>query len=74
MLSQLMKHLNSEHDCQITSQKCNFNNWLEFDTWKEEEEKQTRSYYVWDSSPKMYRSSIDLVTINPKGLTLPEDI
>ena len=75
-LLQLIKHLNNEHDSHIKIERLHFNNWLEFDAWKADEEKQTRSYYVQDSSAKMYGSSkhhyfycntVDLVTMNPKG-------
>ena len=55
-LSQLIEHLNSEHNCQICIEKYNFNCWSEFDSWKVKEENQTKSYYVRDSSAKTYGS------------------
>ena len=53
-LSQLIEHLNSGHNCQISTEKHTFNCWSEFDAWKAKEEKQTNSYYVRDSSAKVH--------------------
>ena len=54
---QLVNHLNSEHDSQISIMKHHFNSWNEFETWKATEESLTKSFYARDSSAKLYGSS-----------------
>ena len=53
-MKELIKHLREKHNSEISTSTLHFDHLKEFIKWKEEEEQRTQSWYVRDSSAKLY--------------------
>ena len=53
-MKELLKHLREKHNSEISTSTLHFDHLTEFIEWKEKEEQRTQSWYVQDSSAKLY--------------------
>ena len=56
-LKNLINHLKEKHNSEISTSMLHFDNFENFNKWKEEEEQRTTSWYVRDTSATLYNKT-----------------